>query len=372
MGKGGSSKPIEVNLQAFLGHLRAQKGNIRAREEGTTYFMPPAASTKKLPRTAEAAEASTAAAAAACPGYREEPPPHFALPSFSTPLPHHELPSFVAPPRRRLRGTQSFDILPTFDLTTPPNTAATDAVTCSEPSPRFQERVRSHSGEPADEYRDTQQAGARTAAAPEYHHQPAAALSSQATNFDSSGSTEYQQPAAAVSSSRATFDGGGDFMGLRGYGEAKVHDLFAPPFTSPSSPPRRRPKTPIKRELPGERRYQGGIDNDSQQRYPLPPIAIVSGISGGGRRGGGRRRGNNYAGAGLGSSSVLGEEEEEEEDRKQRGVEDAADYHAAGLGGRRSSSTAATNNDHVFHAFLNLGRRLPRRLRRDREENREA
>lgn len=159
---------------------------------------------------------------------------------------------------------------------------------------------------------------------------------------------------------------GADFMGLRGFGEARVNGLFDPP-TSMSS--RRMQQQQQQQRAPaadvaGEKvRFDGPYDyhrcssgdgahtitrrlhSSSSSSSLLPPIVVASGISGegGARRGGG-------GGDGVGPVGA-------------RGVDGAGGGYYCG-----GSDGSSNNNNDVFHAFLNLGRRLPGRLvRRDRD-----
>ena len=293
LGMGAPSEPVEVNLQAFLGHLRAQEGG-----------RPP------VSPTTSAAPRPPCTAAAAPPG--QEPLPHYVLPSVARSL-RPGLPSSIY-----ASGVSSAS-----DATAFINVAAdTDTTACSDSPSKIEQWAKQQSREPFKERGVTQ------------------------------GSEISMDNNRLAAFSRPSFDG--DFMGLRGYGEARVHNLFAPPFAS-SLPLRRHRKAPAARELPGEQRRQGSVIDDSRP-YPLPPIAVVLGISGDGRRG-------NAAGieAGLSATGSDGEE------WKQRGiVEYAEGFHATGLGDL-SSSITTDNNNNVFQAFLHLGRRLPGRLRRDQE-----
>lgn len=285
----------------------------------------------------------TAAAAAAAPPAQE-------------PLPHYVLPSVARSLRPGLLRSSTYPsgVLSAHDAAALVNAAAaaTDTPACCSPPPsKIEGWAKQQSRGTFDERGDTQGGGGGEGGA---------------------SAPDTNRLVAAASSSRVTFDG--DFMGLRGYGEARVHSLFAPPF-APSSPPprsswhRKTPPSATARGLPGEQRRQGESAIGDKRPYPLPPIAVVLGISGGGTGRG------NAAGIEAGSSATRGGGGGEEW-KQQRGiVEGAEGFHATGLGDR-SSSTASTsgiaanfsNNNGVFHAFLDLGRRLPRRLRRDRED----
>lgn len=157
----------------------------------------------------------------------------------------------------------------------------------------------------------------------------------------------------------AAFDG--DFMGLGGFGEDLVDNLFAPPSSaSRRRRHRRRLYAPAtggtleSHSLEGEERTGG-----AHGPYPLPPIVLAAGISGESR---GIDATTTHKLGSHGKMEQAGEGGGERAcENRCRGGATAGDQRS--LCGRSSSSVNTTNND-VFHAFINLGRRLPGRLRR--------
>lgn len=136
---------------------------------------------------------------------------------------------------------------------------------------------------------------------------------------------------------------GGDFMGLGGFGEDLVDNLFAPPSSSSRRGRRRgRLRAPAAGGTLGARSIEGEGNTDANGLYPLPPIVLAAGISG-------ESRGTNTTAAAQMRKCD-----------KRGGVCAGTAVEQDSL---YDSSVNSTNND-VFHAFINLGRRLPGRLRR--------
>lgn len=141
---------------------------------------------------------------------------------------------------------------------------------------------------------------------------------------------------------------GGDFMGLGGFGEARVHNLFAPSSSSRRCPRRRLRAPPAGEVLRDQHLHCGGGGSSGNGPYPLPPIVLATGVSGenhGSTVSMSHKRGLHeemqLEGGGGGRRGVIARAEEDQID----------------------GSGPTTTND-VFHAFINLGRRLPGRLRR--------
>lgn len=146
-------------------------------------------------------------------------------------------------------------------------------------------------------------------------------------------------------------------MGLGGFGEDLVDNLFAPP--SSASRRRRHLHAPAAGGTLGAHSLGGEGKTGTNGPHPLPPIVLVAGISG-------ENRGVNATAAhNLGFDGNTRQDDERGEERecenRCRGIATAGD--PSSLYGGRSSSVNTNNND-VFHAFINLGRRLPGRLRR--------
>lgn len=284
LGDGAPSKPVEVNLRAFLGHLRSQ-------EEGT--------------RKAHAAQQE----------YHQQR----AAPSTG--------PAGVSSSQRRGEYLASATVPASAEGVADP---AGNNGASSSPQPL----------EPAAEREAKQQQEGRVE------------TSAQEAGKDAQGS----MPQSSASSPPAAF--GGDFMGLEGFGEDLVDNLFAPP-SSASRRRRRRPlHAPAAGGALGARTLEGEGKTGPNGPYPLPPIVLVAGISG-------ENRGVN-ATATTHKLGIDGDMQQDDERGGERDCEKTCRATAAGAGslyGRGGSSVHTTNND-VFHAFINLGRRLPGRLRR--------
>lgn len=285
LGDGAPSKPVEVNLRAFLGHLRSQ-------EEGT--------------RKAHAAQQE----------YHQR-----AAPSTG--------PAGVSSSRRRGDYLASATVPASAEGVADP---AGNNGASSSPQPL----------EPAAEREAKQQQEGRVETSAQ-----------EAGGKDAQGS----MPQPSASSPPAAF--GGDFMGLGGFGEDLVDNLFAPP-SSASRRRRRRPlHAPAAGGTLGARTLEGEGQTGPNGPYPLPPIVLVAGISG-------ENRGVN-ATATAHKLGIDGDMQKDDERGAERDCEKTcrAVATAAGPGNLygRGSSVHTTNND-VFHAFINLGRRLPGRLRR--------
>lgn len=311
LGGGAPSKPIEVSLRAFLGHLRAQEeGRGKAQEKSWT-----------LPTTNSSAdrlhqEQGTLARTAVPPAQTSSSPVFGEAPIPTTPI-------------------------TSADSVTPPTVADNDG-SCAKPpedltvvqKPHQQEEQRR---EPPDGNREGAQGGAPRV--------------DQTTEDGTALASTVAVPSPPTSALA------GDFMGLEGFGEARIHSLFAPPSSSPRRRRRRRVRAPAAGGT------LGGDGTRENGPYPLPPIVLVSGISG-------ESCGTNAAADGIHNLGFNGKMPNEEGGRwggshggicGVAGTEGRLDSH-----GRASSSSCTANND-VFHAFINLGRRLPRRLRRDRD-----
>lgn len=259
LGDGAPSKPVEVNLRAFLGHLRAQEGAAKTH----------AAQQERQQR--------------------------------------------VAPSMRLLMSSSQGHGDPLVSTTRP---SSADGV----PDPATGDSGASSGSKPLGPAVDR-----------EVKQQQGARLEPSAAGRDAQGAIPQ-----CSASPPAAFDG--DFMGLGGFGEDLVDNLFAPPSSSSRRRRRRRLRAPAAGGTLGAHSVEGEGNTGASGPYSLPPIVLVAGISGENRGefngtmqkddGGGGERDN-------GHNSLYG----------------------------RSSSVNATNND-VFHAFINLGRRLPGRLRR--------
>lgn len=154
---------------------------------------------------------------------------------------------------------------------------------------------------------------------------------------------------SSASSPPAAF--GGDFMGLGGFGEDLVDNLFAPPSSSSRRHRRhhrsRAPSAGGTLRNSGANLRAGEGHTGANGPYVLPPIVLVAGISGESR----------------GVNATAAHKRGSEDDRgvgrdcnnRCRGVATAAVD--------QNSSVNTASND-VYHAFINLGRRLPGRLRR--------
>lgn len=149
---------------------------------------------------------------------------------------------------------------------------------------------------------------------------------------------------------------GDDFLGLRSYGEERVHSLFNLGAVSTSTlrraPAAERDVDHTTGSAPAEPSFTEPLP--SSQLF-LPPI-VDSGVSGEKRpmkRGYIKGKKNSDESALVGRSPDGGIEGESN-DRLMYGVDQAA----VGL--------QSSRNNEVFHAFLNVGERLPGRLRRDR------
>lgn len=169
-----------------------------------------------------------------------------------------------------------------------------------------------------------------------------------------SGGEETRNSAGTPPSPQTPGALGADFMGLSEYGEGRVHGLFNPLSTRSSSARLRRRRAPA---AEGGKGGETRIGNGVGGVYPLPPIVVVSGISGaaGGKFGVGAPAAKHAVG--RTQDGVIGG----------RDCGDGRDVPAAELGNRSEFFSGGNRND-VFHAFLNLGRRLPGRLRRDNRD----
>lgn len=291
LGAGAPSKPVEVDLYTFLGHLRAQ-------EDGGKSTTPTDDASAPTPTSTSSALAG--------PQLRS---------------PHHPTPATVP-------SLQPCTLVPAPEFVSPPDIIipahAKDTVSLHSKSLGVSER-------PAE---------LRIRVEPSNKKKERKKLAKGLTKELSL----LQSPPAAF---------GGDFMGLSGYGEARVHGLFAPP-SSHREERRRAPAADSNRvvvvdpkKLPhhGDRRSDGGL-------YPLPPIVIASGISGD-RRGGG------------GGTAEVKPGTITTQNCRWWGAAERRGH--GNLGGSTSCSNNNNKNDDMFHAFLNLDRPLPGRLRRDRE-----
>lgn len=280
LGGGAPSKPVEVNLRAFLGHLRAQDGTAR------THATSPEDQQRARPSV--------------CPA------------PMSTSSQGHEDPLVSAARPASSDGVR--------DL------AAVDSGVSKTLSPVAEgkgQRQRGGRREPREETGRDAQEGA------------------------------IPQQSSASSPPAAFF--GGDFMGLEGFGEDLVDNLFAPPSSS-SRRRRRRLRAPAAGGVLGAHSLQGEENTGASGPYPLPPIVLVAGISG-------ESRGVN-AGAThkQGSDGNMRRNDKGGEGRDcDNGCRGVA---TAGQDSSLYGSSVNTTNNDVFHAFINLGRRLPGRLRR--------
>ncbi|CAM9140978.1 unnamed protein product, partial [Hapterophycus canaliculatus] len=295
LGAGAPSKPTEVNLGVFLGHLRAQQG-----------------------------------------GRREPASPR-----------GQQQPSLLEMvPSARVADTLT------------PAVASKDNSLLSEPrinlTPDLEAQQAAEGGEPSDGGTPHNGTGADGAKTP--HPQES-----------SNGKHTPLAPEVPSACQTATHFGD-DFMGLRSFGEPKVHDLFSPP-----SSPRRHDRpahlcAPATEGAPRGAHQPicgvGGHGSGSSRRvnlpHPLPPIVLASRISGESRGRipttdlpGSHGRGQPWDGGGLGDDVHRGGM------LVARMTEDPGD-----LDGRIRHIGDSANTNNVFHAFINLGRRLPGRLPR--------
>lgn len=143
-----------------------------------------------------------------------------------------------------------------------------------------------------------------------------------------------------------------DFMGLYGFGEARVHGLFSPPSLSS-----RHQRAPFLGDVTQEEHsFFSGFGN-GKGLCPLPSIGVTSGISG-------EKKGEKASNVGiLSTQSGCGEVKYRLGDTRQSYV-GGVPVAVACNGGEVWSRN---KNNGVFHTFLDLGRRLPGRLRRDPE-----
>lgn len=308
LGGGSPSKPVEVNLRAFLGHLRAQEEG-RGKEHAT--------SCTRVKTCAERQQ-----------NQKQRSPARIVPPAQKSPL------GCLDPSISTTPTTSSADGVPSFAVTD------NDASSCSKSPAGLTVGRKSHEQEQRREPPDGITEQDAQGGTPH--------VDQRTEDRSSSACTAVPSPAASAFA--------GDFMGLEGFGEARVHNLFAPP--SPSRCRRYRPRAPA----------AGGVGVGScggNGPYPLPPIVLVSGISG-------ENRGVNAAARGTHELDFNGRMPNEgvrwDDDRSHGGIcgvagtEEQLDSHG------RSFSSSGTDNNDVFHAFINLGRRLPGRLRRDRDD----
>lgn len=300
LGAGAPSKPVEVNLGAFLGHLRAQHGRKKA----------------------------------SAPSHGQE---------------EQYLLETVSPARG-----------PDIPC---PSDANTDI---SLPSKRHVNLTRDPEAQQEAERGETFDDGITPNSAPGNDTEGAK------TPYPQDHSSGKHAPLAPdVLSPRVGAAFGDDFMGLGSFGEPRVHNLFAPPSPSPRRCDRRaRLRAPATggalgtgyRSLCGVGAHDGGRENGP---YPLPPIVLASGISGDTRQitpitelPGSFGRGQSCHGGGSWGNVHRGGVPDA------RRAEDPRDLEC-----RKSRTRDGTaNTNEVFHAFINLGRRLPRRIPRDREQ----
>lgn len=162
---------------------------------------------------------------------------------------------------------------------------------------------------------------------------------------------------SSASSPPAAFDG--DFMGLGGFGEDLVDNLFAPPSSSRRRRlhGRRHLCAPAAGGTTGAHLFEREGDTRADGPYPLPPIVLAAGISG-------ESRAENVAGTHEQRSNEKLAPGGGERDcgNRRRGVATAGVQ--SRLHGRSSDSVNNTTTNDVFHAFIDVGRRLPGRLRR--------
>ncbi|CAM9750863.1 unnamed protein product, partial [Ectocarpus sp. 12 AP-2014] len=318
LGAGAPSKVVEVNLRAFLGHLRAQDGGGRALK--ASHELPAAA------------------------GHQQQEP--------SSSLDRPALPSLgcgdaFACTSSPAAGSANVSLV-----------LDTDASSCSKPlgvltegreAPPLADQEDDESREKPDEgLRGKGMEHTGTRAAVTQHHAP-------------HPTKEDRLPSCTCAPSPSSPAFGGNFMGLEGFGEARVHDLFAPPSLSSLRRNQRRLHAHAAVGVPREGRQldcdgAGGGGGGGHGPYPLPPLVLASGISG-------KSHAPNATSA-NGRKDGGGDWDDQHEPVAARGAEDWRGY---GGGGRDSGGTSTANND-VFHAFINLGRRLPGRLRRHGQE----
>ncbi|CAM9595605.1 unnamed protein product [Ectocarpus sp. 13 AM-2016] len=320
LGAGAPSKVVEVNLGAFLGHLRAQDGGGRALK-----------ASHELPVGA---------------GHQHQVP--------SSSLDRPALPSLRcgdAVACTSFLAAGSADVPLVFDTEDSSCSKPLGVLTEGREAPQLADQEDEENREKPDEVlrgKGMEQANAGTQAAVTQHHAP------HPTKDDKLPSCSW-----APSPSSPAF--GGNFMGLEGFGEARVHNLFAPPSLSSRRGNQRRLHAHAAAGVPREGRQLDcdgvvGGGGGGHGPYPLPPLVLASGISG-------KSHGPNATSANR-RKDGRGDWDDQHEPVATRGAEDWREY---GGGGRDRGGTSTANND-VFHAFINLGRRLPGRSRRHGQE----
>ncbi len=314
LGAGAPSTPVAVNLRAFLGHLRAQGGGDRT---GAAPSAP-----RRCPEL-EHPPPSMPPVRESC--YSPPPGRDGPLPVTNTaPTPAGDGDGYPSQAAGNNEETSS--------SSPPPSSSKTLARRRSDPEleRQWQEPGTSSDGIVGDEA----EGEARRA---EHDARGAAPHAGQAK--DSLPSSSAASPPAAY---------GGDFMGLGGFGEARVHNLFAPPSSScRRRRPRRRARAPAAGGVLGDQHLHfggGGASSGGHGPYPLPPVVLATGVSGENR---GSTISANY------KSEMLPEND----------ISLGGAYIARTEEDPIDGSGPTTTND-VFHAFINLGRRLPGRLRR--------
>lgn len=293
LGTGAPSPAVEVNLHAFLGHLRA---HARAGHyQGTS----PAASSSSLVTTA----------------------------------PHSFLPSSV----------ELLDTGATATATADGSSRAQSAkvLSCSEQQPV---RLAGTSGLS----KETQQQRVQQMA-DQMHAEPS----------PNKASARKSAPAAGANTDATIHEAffGDDFLGLRSYGEERVHSLFGLGAVSSSSSLRRaraadRGVSHITAAAPAG--PSSTMPSALSPRF-LPSIvdSAVSGEKWSRKKGYVTGRKSSPEAAFVGPSPGGG------------GVGESDDRVVCGVDGAALGLEFPCNNE-VFHAVLNIGKRLPGRLRRDR------
>ncbi|CAM9188391.1 unnamed protein product [Ectocarpus fasciculatus] len=330
LGAGAPSKVVEVNLRAFLGHLRAQDGGGRALK-----------ASHEVPASA---------------GHEQH------VPSSSL--------DRTAPPSLGCNDAFACTRPPSAGSANVPLVLDTDASSCSKPlavltegreAPQRADQEEEENREKfVEENRENFDEVLRGKGMEQAHTGTKAVV----TQHDAPHPKKEDEPPSctcAPSPSSPAF--GGNFMGLEGFGEARVHNLFAPSSLSSRRRSQRRLHAHVAAGVPRERRQLdcgrvGGGGGGGHGPYPLPPLVLVSGISGGSH--GLNATATKRRKDGRGGCDV------QHEPVAARGAEDWRDY--GGGGGDSGGAMHSTANNDVFHAFINLGRRLPGRLRRDGQQ----
>lgn len=320
LGAGAPSKAVEVNLKAFLGHLRAQDWGGRALK-----------ASHELPASA---------------GHQQQGP--------SSSLDRPALPSLGCGDAFACTSSPSAgsaDVPLVLDTDDSSSSKPLAVLTEGREAPQLADHEDEENREKPDELlrgKGMEQAHTGTQAAVTQHHAP-------------HPTKEDKSPSCTCEPSPSSPAFGGNFMGLEGFGEARVHNLFVPPSLSSRRRNQRRLHAHAAAGVPKEGRQLdcegvGGGGGGGHGPYPLPPLVLVSGISG-------ESHGLNATSANR-RKDGRGDWDDQHAPVAARGAEDWREY---GGGGRDSGGTSTANND-VFHAFINLGRRLPGRLRRHGQE----